>query len=206
MIVEGRGVVSPAPKRVALTNHDRRVLFDAARQLDHYGEGSTGWRGGFVKPIEIPGLGQLTRPQAAIYIGKCGEFAVNELARRRFGALVPPLDLQRRSHGDGGDDLVILALSLQIKTRVTADVNLIKVENEWGKVFPLSGDVNVFCAFPDPHGLIVEVLGWKWTRELAAYRHVPGRRGSHLNIEVPDADIVCMDRLWAEIDSRKGAA
>lgn len=205
MIAEGKGIIAPARCKIAFNDHERRVLFQCALHLNRY-KSDGGWAGGFVGSIEVPNLGTLPPTAAPIYVGKLGEWAVTELARRRFGALVPPVDMTRKPLGDGGEDLIILRLGMQLKTRRRKDaVSLVRVTDDRKRPIGLKGDVHVFCEWLGSGDMIVGVLGWKWTRDLAKYPHVPARRGDHLNIEIPDTHLQPMTRLWAEIESRRVA-
>lgn len=205
MIAEGKGIVAPAPLKILFSDHERRVLFQCAQHLDRY-DSNGGWRGGYVGPIEVPNLGTLPSTAAPIYVGKLGEWAVTELARRRFRSLVPPVDMTRKPLGDGGEDLLILGLGMQLKTRRKADrVSLVRVTDDRKRPVPLKGEVHVFCEWLGAGDMIVKALGWKWTREMVRYPQVPARRGEHLNIEIPDADLYPMSRLWAELESRRVA-
>lgn len=206
MIAEGKGVIAPAPKLVSFSDHERRVIFQAAIDLDRYAGAAGGWRRGYSDPLDIPTLGKLEATTATIYVGLLGQEAVRKLAQNHFGDLVLSNDFRRHENGDGGIDLRILTLSLQVKTRKHPTLpTLVRVDNGEGMAVPLTGDAHVFCHIPDRGGFIVRVLGWKWTRDLKRYPSVPAVRGCHFNIEVPDADLEPMSRLWAEIESRRAS-
>lgn len=202
---EGRGHLAPAPLEVTLSRSEMLTIYGIALELDRYASRSDTWGKGLRNGVTIEGIGALTSTQRAIFAGKIGEYAVRELARRRksISRRVPPIDTSVRVAGDGGVDLQILGLSLQVKTRQRAGVgNLVKREAECGRTIPLMGDAHCFCEWVPP-AFAVRVLGWAWNANLEGLPTVPAIVGSHRNIEVPGRTLLPMFRLWAELESRK---
>lgn len=207
MIVEGKGNITPLSKRYLVSDCERRAIYNFARGLHRYDASATGWKAGFLQDICIPGFAPLVKQQATTFVGKMGEAAVRGLARQNLGNAIPPLDLELKHAGDGGVDLNIFGLSMQVKTRVKQrSVNLIRVVDARGNDQPLHGDIHVFCEWLDSGSMVVTVLGWMWTQSMLDYVIKPAWRGEHQNIEVPDADLQCLSRLWAELEARREAA
>lgn len=206
---EGRGHLAPAKLSVLLAPEEMLALYRIALHLNRYENRSDKWGRGICDSLTIDGVGELNPRQRAIFAGKIGEHAVRELARRRpFGSLVPAIDIGTRVNGDGGVDLDILGMRLQIKTRQRAGgSNLIKRIDEGGNVLSLFGEAHVFCEWVPPAPRVF-IVGWLWNRDIVGMPIVPSPVGKWKNIEVPGAALLPLFRLWAELESRRelGAA
>lgn len=201
--VEGQGKVPPAPVGVELTRGDFTSVYEVARRLSpKYRTRSDSWGQGLRSGIVVPGVGRLSQAERPVFAGKLAEFAVRSLAARRFPGFVSDIDTALRPYGDGGVDLTVAGLALQLKLRQSHKaVNLIKRVGTDGRLVRLGGEAAVFCRWI-PGESAVSVLGWMPNRSLLAYTPTPSERGPWLNIVAPDCDLLPLSRLWAEAESR----
>lgn len=204
MNVEGAGVVAPARERVVLTGADKWIIKGEAlrRNLERgYGRRSDRWGRGLIRDSRdgVP-------PEAVgSLVGIATEYAVCSFLNRRLGRRVAAVDLVSRAFGDGGRDIVVAGLSMQVKARQRDyGKNLVRRVRDDGRMEPIHGDIHVYCEYLRERQDVVDILGWLWTREMHDYPIVDAMRGDHKNIEVPDWDLLPLGRLVREIKRRRG--
>jgi hypothetical protein len=182
MDIEGRGIVPPAPIRVAvrMTRFFRFRELAARREAGHrYSHSSRAWARGFV-----------ARP---MLIGLMGEEAFATFASlrlRKFGVRVE-VDEKYRSGGDDGIDFRVAGVGIQVKTRQKSGDLLIRREDEGGQLLTLPWDIVVVATWvdtgDDDYCLSVSLDGWVSKRQLIQNGDFqPARRGQHHNLELPD--------------------
>lgn len=208
MITEGIGKHAPKPVPVLLSEHDLRVVTNAA--LSHskyrgYLNSTSQWKRGLIKEITIPKIGKLTGDPVPRFVGLAGEAAtvlhLNDRANLRLS-----LRDELLAGGDDGKDLEIDGLSIQIKTRQKQSsaarerLNLIRHTNEQRMPCLPNACAIVFCELDETYRK-VSLIGWTYTEWLRTLPAVPARVGRHLNVEVEDKDLkhigALVDRLVA---------
>jgi hypothetical protein len=179
------------PSRVAVTLLEPQVRLckeRATRQAmerDYRGRGDS-WGRGLCDPR--PGM---TTEQVGPFVGLLGEMATATFLNRQFRSQVADVDLAPNEAGDGGVDLVVLGVPIQVKTR-TGDhaTSLVRCRRDDGASVPLLSRIHVFAQVERMREHCPILLGWAWTEDVIARESVPARRGSHFNHEVPDADLM----------------
>jgi len=185
-----------------MTDHEFLAIVAGIRGINHYEDRPDIWGKGLlngsVSALRV--LSHLTKAEEPMVAGKTGEYVTRAFAVRRFGDIFEPIDFCRRTRGDGGIDLKLAGVTLQIKTRVDAPDLLVKKIDEWGRSLPLCGMAHVFCDWKrDYH---VKVLGWIRNRDMEGLPTAPSRRGNWLNWVIPENSLSPMSRLWSEMEVR----
>lgn len=203
-MIEGRGSIAPKPVRIVLTDHDLLAVIQSVKELNRYSTRTDDWGKGLIgdAPSALREKVSLTHQEVPIVAGKLGEYALWSLATRRFGDVFPPVDFGRRARGDGGIDLKMFGIELQVKTRVTSSQNLVKAFDERGVEIPLTGHAHVFCSWD--RQWFLNVLGWIRNKELSRMPVESSRRGSWKNFVMADSQLLPLCRLWNELDLRRG--
>lgn len=209
MNTEGRGESAPGVVVIPLTDSDLMVIKERsvqqAMERDYRRRGDA-WGQGLTGGLQVKNSRDLRPDEAGPFIGMIGEYGVCSYLNRRLKIDVAAMDFQRRQHGDGGVDLKIFGLTIQVKTRTKSfSVSLIKRAERSGLVVPLSACAYAFCQYTREQQNVVQLLGWSWARSLLGYPLVPARRGDHMNIEVPDVTLLPMTSLIDELKQRKAS-
>jgi hypothetical protein len=206
MIVEGIGKKAPTPVTVIVARHEMLVILqEAQRQSDHrgYARGGT-WAQGLKGDVVIENVGLITRAVRPAFCGNLGEYAACCHINRKFGIEVAACDFILRKFGDGGIDLKVFGLTLQVKTRESnRHGNLIRRIDDRGKVLEFSAQAFVFCEWGGFDS--VQLLGWEWTKAIENREVVPAIVGDHQNIVVEDEDLQPMNRLVDNLEARREA-
>lgn len=203
MRIEGKGMVAPGPIKYSITFAElRQLLLEAERRANfrRYGKARTTWKQGLTGMREFQGLGMVRKDVSPILIGLAGEYVVIQHLNSRLRRAVFELDVSLLPSGDKGIDLQDSHITLQVKTRQTANTNLIRRVNERRILVPLRAEAHVFCRWKGHH--IVDLLGWQWTktiRQLSRLQKSP--RAPHFNLVVPDELLQPMSALVTEIET-----
>lgn len=193
MLVEGIGLKPPAPQRLSLSLMEFGVLREAAAKravFRGYALRSDAWGRGFIRD--------------PILVGLVGEHATcTWLTSRGFPCAV---DLSLRPTGDGGRDLELGGLVLQVKTRRKGlgQRSFVK-RGDRGHILPLQCHVFVFAEWNDATPFDgPKLLGWIWALQARreAFERSPIPAASHWNLKIPDASLFPMSRLVDELHAR----
>ena len=121
------------------------------------------------------------------YVGCVGEHAAAKYLSQRLGVRIE-IDTEDRPNGDGGVDIVVFGVRIQVKTR-TRDVRppmvLLKRADEQGKLIRMKWD---YCAHAtwerDENPYAVNLDGYLSKKEAEDYgAYCKGRRGDWKNLE-----------------------
>lgn len=207
MKVEGRGNVVPRSHPIPVEVPSLLAIIASVKDLNRYASRGDQWGRGLRGSLSLRGVGVIGATERPIVVGKVGEYAVVRYLSHRLDYAIQPVDFRKRETGDGGKDVVVFGMSLQVKTRQkSAAVSLVRRKSGGGFDYPLCGHAHIFCQWQcehDDHCLFAELLGWMPNREMRSYPLVPARRGDHLNIEIPDAHLHPMSQLVVELKSKK---
>lgn len=195
MLQEGKGLIAPKPVEVHIVTADLLDLRRLAEMRARYR--------GYARRPDQWGQGLTNDP---IFKGLVGERALTLWLNSRFKT---NLDVDRRDlpHGDGGIDIWLFGISMQVKTRAYPGHLLICrerdgkiVEAPWKTCVSVTWDGREFAngAFPLLDGWIAR------TRALSSGQFKTARRGNHMNIEVPDQELECMNRLAGYLKASRG--
>jgi hypothetical protein len=192
MLVEGVGpLVAPRPVREIISPGDYSYAVDAARsrnQFRRYDERRDQW-----------GRGIVSDP---ILVGMLGEIGVCSFLNRRCGCRLC-IDTELRARGDGGVDLSIAGMGIDVKTRnPRSKTNLYRRVDSRGDMRALKSQFYVFCQRVEDR--VVHLLGWisaDGLIERARFARSPV--GDWFNLEVTDSHLEPMVRLVAEISYRR---
>lgn len=192
MLTEGRGLHAPAPIWYGINRPTWKELHIETlkrAKRDDYANGKTQWKRGLSEPTKFPNIEYpLDANQSAIMKGFIGEYAVS-----RWAETYP--DYALRKHGDGGRDVVVAGVPIQVKTRVFPP-SLVR-ESEYDRL--RSYRAFVFCEW-DRHERVA-ILGWIHGQHLALLERKQAKAG-HVNIIVPDDQLEPMNRLRAFLRAR----
>lgn len=211
MITEGIGQHAPSPVRELLTESDLRVVASASLQIAKYrgwSREAVGWKRGLIaEPLVIPRIGIIPAEAKPMFVGLIAEAAVVIYFNRRCGLQLSLKD-QLLLSGDGGADIEIGCLTMQVKSRQSSSshskqsISLVRYATGDGRhVFP-SCTAIVFCEtmLPAP---VVKILGWIYTAHAIDREIVPARIGNHWNIEIADSLLEPMGSLAERITAGK---
>lgn len=156
--------------------------------------------------FHVPGAGWMRSDVAPRYVGYCAEAAVIGVLNRRLGIKLS-LDDRLRGGGDGGVDLQVSTLTMQVKSRrsgtshALSRLSLVRHSTDRGfVVFPKTTAI-VFCE-STIETRTVKILGWIYTRLALDLPIVPARRGNHKNIEIHDSKLEPVSALVDNIRAR----
>jgi hypothetical protein len=172
-----------------------RVLQLAADKRDRYRN--------YAHRSDVWGRGLTKSP---IYVGLVGEYAtVDYCARRGFRC---PIDLSLHPWGDGGRDMVIEGLTIQVKTRRKGigRRSLIRRGDAQGRILPLTCEVFVFCQWDETGDADPSLLGWIWAMQIyrtGYFERSPIVSASHWNLRILDTTLLPMNRLIDELEYRR---
>jgi len=189
MMTEGTGVRSPSPVKIQLSTGDMSMLREAAARLEsaRYGKRQDTW-----------GKGLVSSP---MFVGLCGEHACCVFLNRKLATNVQ-VDTVLRSHGDGGADIVLMGLRIQVKTRSVGKRNLIRRIDGEKRVRGLSVHAFVFAQLFESTRL-VHLLGWCHAADTRKNgRLSKSARGDWWNIELEGKHLLPMNDLATEISTR----
>ena len=195
MLVEGKGIIAPAPVRITISTSVLARLRDVAEDRDRrrgYAARRDAWGRGFVKNPTLVGL--------------VGEAAICEYVSTR--GFRQSVDYHWRPFGDGGRDLVVEHLIIQVKTRRknVSGCSLIR-RGQRGRIVPLACDLFVFVQWSEDAPEGAYLLGWQWAMFIlrhAGFARSPLATADHWNLNVPDPFLQPMNRLIDEFRGRVG--
>lgn len=190
MLREGTGLVAPAPVSIKLSRGDAAMLQRFAHERDNYRQ--------YTQRRDRWGKGLIG---GATFFGYCGEHALCVFLNRKLRTRLA-VDTVPRRRGDGGLDVVVCGLGLQVKTSVTSALNLIRRFDAAAGIRPLKSDVYVFARW---HGesLTVDLLGWAPRRDVLAFSvRQKSERAPHHNLVVPHDRLRPMAQLLDKLSPR----
>lgn len=194
MMVEGKGRVAPAPIIVRISMADWIALGDEANRRAErrgYASGRTAWARGLASSgTEFPVVGVLPPARAAILKGLLGEHAACVWSREAS------VDLAERRFGDGGVDLRMGNVPVQVKTRMRPP-SLVRTTEADAQRYR----AYVFCAWDGAD--CIALLGWSHRAEVVKCAKVLGKGGAHHNYAVEDAALLPMPRLRTFCEARR---
>lgn len=203
--VEGLGKRKPSALEEVLTDSAMRILVAAANsraKFRGYRSGETQWQRGLTGGISIMNVGTISPEATPIAIGLFGEYACAVAIDKHCGTKTA-VDLMLRINGDGGRDLVVGGVAIQVKTRKRdTGSHLVRAFNERGQRIQNSASMFAFCTWSVGHR-IVSVDGCLPRSLVEAMPVVEAVRGTHRNYEVNDCELLPMARLFAEIRSKQ---
>lgn len=176
-------------QRMHRSNADTRDLYRGySRRRDAWGKGL------------VPG-------KSATFVGLMGEHAVAVyLSRRGFPMFA---DVTLRPCGDGGADIHVVGLRLQVKTRRKGlgGRNYVRRVDR-GRIVPFNCDAFVFAQWDETPTNPVLLLGWAWRKDVATgtFERSPIGAAQHWNLRIQDVDLQPMSRLVDELIARKDIA
>lgn len=188
MITEGTGMRAPAPVKIRLSAGDMTMLRAAAEELESrkYGKRTDTW-----------GKGLVASP---MFVGLCGEHACCVFLNRKLSTNVQ-VDTVLRRYGDGGADIVLMGLRIQVKTRSSGKRNLIRRVDDTKRLRGLSVHAFVFAQLLEAQRL-VHLLGWCHATDARKNgRLSKSARGEWWNIEVEEKYLLPMNDLVTELSS-----
>lgn len=191
-LIEGMGYKAPAEVFIHMALGDIELLHQIAERRDRfrrYAGRPDRWGRGLIKHPILHGL--------------IGEHALCVYLRRVGFNL--SVDSRLLPNGDGGRDLEACGLSLQVKTNVTGNANLIRRIDDRRNLIPLGCDLFVFARVsPNPPGAYLK--GWIWSRKASASdmnRICKSTVAEHWNLRIDPRLLDPMSRLLVELVSRR---
>lgn len=192
---EGRGTTAPTPARVSIARpvfRDLQALAAEREAARGYAARSSPWGRGLIGNPTLVGL--MGEQACCLYLS----------ARLRRGVDV---DRRDRPRGDGGRDVEVFGVRVQVKCRRRRGDVLVRRQTREGRILALPWDVLVVSTWEAPAGeagdQVVTLDGWTTRgRLLGLGAFGPARRGDHMNIAVRDSDLEPMARLVAMLRNR----
>lgn len=203
MITEGIGPHAPGVEQIRIESADRRILRDEAIQRVARRK-YAGRNGTWAQGLARGGRSGLSSAEEGTYVSMIGEYATCCYINRHLGKNAAHVNLDDEPYGDGGKDIVVYRLRIEVKTQQShCDVCLVRVADERGRRVVQDSHALVFCEYLRDRDGWVSLLGFMPTRKAIKYPRVPAQRFDHVNVQIPLVDLLPMSRLLAEIRQRK---
>lgn len=205
--VEGRGIVPPKRVWIPMGREEFYSLKERAQQQAierGYSSRRDSWGRGMVGRNRPSNAADLRDPEYSIFLGLIGEWVTCKFINKRLKYDAVAMDLSARRTGDGGFDMVVNGLRIDVKTQQKPETpGLIRRVSEYGDEIKFAADAYVFVFFDRNRQEGAYILGWIWSKDVARFTPLPAIRGGHLNIEVPNSLYLPVSRLILELRSRK---
>lgn len=190
MLREGEGFTAPAPVSISLSAGEMEYLRSVATRREQYraySQRSDKWGRGYI--------------DSPIFVGLCGEHAVCTFLNRRLSCRLS-VDTKLRGRGDGGVDVDVFGVTLQVKTRARGDRNLVRRVDRKG-IRGLNVIAYVFCQLLTERRTVL-LLGWIKSDELRTYaKSERSPVDVHFNLSVDAKYLRPMNSLLDEIQLRR---
>jgi len=188
MLVEGKGEIAPKPIMFKVNAKTTRQLVHLARQqaiYRNYHGRLDQWGRGLIKSGEQILSETLPKASLPIFMGKMSEEVVSASINQHLGFTVTHAHHGLLRHGDGGKDLTLCNVRIQVKCRrVKSKTNLIRRVTENGHLLQTNADVFVFCAWQNPSSIFI--LGWVLQRDLDNFSFGKSTVAGHWNFIIRD--------------------
>lgn len=140
----------------------------------------------------------------AVLAGLLGEQAFANFINKRLPGLGVSPNTELLAYGDGGRDFVIFGQRIQVKNRPRGGRDLLirrekpTTNGSLGKLLRFDADIYVKVSCPargtDDYTQAT-IDGWCRDRRLMHGRFISARAGNHMNIEIPDNQLLCASGL-----------
>lgn len=191
MRTEGTGLRPPAPVPIKFSRSDFAFLREQAIRRRNFR--------GYAKRADAWGRGFISDP---VFVGMCGEQACCAYLNRRLGTDLK-VDTVLRYKGDGGVDIMVFGMRLQVKTRAIGSRNLVRRVTEEKKVVPIPVHAFVFAQLLESEGK-VNLLGWLPATEATEHgRQVKSGKANFWNLEVDAKFLEPMKDLAEHLNLRR---
>ena len=189
MLTEGVGKHMPVGVTIRLTHTEIKYFSAAAIKIEEFR--------GYSQRTDKWGKGYIESP---LFSGLCGEQALCKFLNRRLHTnLVPNTKIELL--GDGGRDIVIDELVVQVKTIVSGHKCLIRRISAKRRLKPLICHIFVFAKLTLP---TVKLLGWITAiRATEVGSSEKSSRDEHWNLCIPKDELESITTLDKAILSRK---
>jgi hypothetical protein len=143
--------------------------------------------------------------------GMIGEHTFCKWINGKFPELRLEVDVSDKPRGDGGIDLMLFGVTIQVKTRSQhlRGVCLIRRQNDAGDIMPLPWHLMVSVTIPREIAvggfLPTTIDGFIFKDDLPTDSLRDARRGNHMNLEVPDTALSSVGELFDYLEGRKNA-
>lgn len=193
MLTEGKGLRPPAPVKIRLTPSEVSFLQNEAGRRDsfrRYRDRKDAWGRGYT--------------DGPTFVGLVGEHAVCAFLSRRLGVYLK-VDTALRRKGDGGADVFVFGLRLQVKTKKTGTKNLIRRLDHEKQLRGLFAHAFVFARWLENQRL-VQLLGWIRARDVTEVgKFCKSTRDEHWNLDIEDHHLLPMNDLVDELVLRRAS-
>ncbi len=196
-MVEGKGLVKPHMEELILRRDEIQLLkTEAIRRAEYrrYAKRKDIWGSGLIRGAMLEYIGNIEPAALAILIGLVGEYSTCLFLNRRFRRTVCSTDLVLKPKGDGGIDLEVFGVRIEVKGRKRDYAsNLVRFKTEHGQIILLNADVYVFSQWKLRE--VSQLLGWANIETVQNWETKPAHIGRHFNKEGEDIDLEPMCRL-----------
>lgn len=207
MIVEGKGLIAPAPLQHRISDREIRNLYAIASENGaKYGKRRDSWGKGLLGGLDVPGVGCVNSHILPMLLGVVGEYATHWKLYNTLGKGIEWNSALSES-GDGGTDLTAFGLRMNVKCR-TRNYGEVLVRRVYRRrIKPLDYDIVVGCQWDiRTNRNVVLLLGWMWVDQLRECGFAKARVGEHFNLAARNEQLSPISSLVAELRSRKDSA
>ena len=187
MLREGKGNIPPKPVEVPIYDNELAKLSTEAERRAK--------ARGYAQRSDVWGNGLIRNP---ILVGLVGELAVTKYLASKL-AIKLSVDMEDKPSGDGGNDVLVYGVSIQVKTRRQRGTVWIRRRSESGRIQVLKWILCVAATWnpDDPAAVNIATLdGWKMRKDLPSQSsYTDARVGFHMNLELDDSLLEPMDSL-----------
>ncbi len=191
MLVEGKRHVAPSPLRIFIPAW--RII--ELREIAHERER----RRGYSKSASVWRHGVIDNPT---FIGLVGEEALARWLSKELGKEIL-VNVNDAPRGDGGYDLMVYGVRLQVKTGTGEPVLRLRRENEKGQILLFNWDACISVTYQKKKDPLIAILnGYIDRRKLSSLsRFVPSMRGPWTNTELANDYLDRMSKLIDQIQN-----
>lgn len=182
MFIEGKGWASPRPHTIELSSSEVHDIASAARVLaKHRNQDFRNW-----------------------FIGLLGEGAWSKLLLDELNTRYK-CDVSTLPAGDGGIDMEIAGITIQLKTHLDGGKCLVKRISKDSKMLPLVADLFGFAQLNTPLGAPIQriaLLGYIGRDGLEQYGQLRPSPYGHFNLQIETKYLEAMSRFVTYIEAK----
>lgn len=189
MLIEGKGKVPPSAEIVRLSASEyefvRTVAVKRAAFRNYAGRRDQ-W-----------GVGMVPN---SILVGLLGEHGLCSFINKRTN-LRTCINERLLANGDGGHDVDIDGLTLEMKVRVRGRHFLVRRVDDRKRIRQIKSEIVVFAQLKDERE--IHLMGWMTRSQVRSQRHIRSPVGDWWNLEIDESELHHMEHLIEEIRFRR---
>jgi len=191
-LVEGKGKVPPSPDVVTISASEVEYVRLIAERRNSFR--------GYAHRQDTWGRGLIRNPA---FCGLLGEHGLCSYLNKRLGTKLA-VDGELRIRGDGGRDIEIAGMSVELKTRVTGERYLVRRLDDRRRIKEIVSDYVAFSKLISERE--IHLLGWQTRSQFRLLsKLVKSTRGEWWNLDIDERELRPMSQLVEEFQFWRAA-